>query len=784
MSDLRQTSAMFNKYFQDRRIRRYLISAGLINRHGDILPPTPEQVARARRVTQQQIEDNYYNEKEDEGKNRSGVSFSPKRSRAEKNKSSKQSRKDASNSHHSPSPSKKKRAQSAYQRSQDSVQSTSFNSTRSKSPTQPLCEVSMIYYGPKSPYDYDNCWFKPDGDEIMVSQQHCGGENLTVYRGHVKPGGNAKIFLPLSCIRVEIDLGTFKFLSRRHRGYPFALSLYVNGLVKSRISVCCEYKHKRNVPLDGKHGLFGIHDVQKVTPCLSCRYEREKKKTRKDKLASTSDQSRYQKSTVRHPQPETRKPRRKDSLRSSSSDSTTLRLQSPRVSRTSSSDTDEKPTRPVTAPQSNQHASAKGKPSSTKKNASKQKTGVHEDTYRSNSDGSQNDDHPTANSKHSSLPSATSKNKPASPVKANGNSDTQTYTKKSSKPASKKHFGSEGSDQSSETTAKKSNNLTYGRISPSKPMRRSESSEDDQKTPSAKIVPKKASTQNHARDSSPETPQRNTKIDSLMKSIPMLQKHLDDSEENDSTRSPKSTPKETDTPSHVRRSQSSDDDTRKSPPITHTQYDSPEGNQESRKANNVSDDAKYSSFGSENNDYSDDDEEEDEYSDENRSSDQSKSKKNSTDSGRKPPVKPLKRFGSSEDENVNPTSPTKAKSNIFDDEYTPRMSTERNNLFDTPTKPSQSSGRPLKTQTTEDETIDQFFSSATRDDEPSHRRPLSSAVHRDRESSPPNTTTSRLFEELFGDTQRSTTTQQPNSSSKTKPRSRFDILDDDDDNAE
>ncbi|CAF0775880.1 unnamed protein product [Adineta ricciae] len=756
MSDLRQTSAMFNKYFQDRRIRRYLISAGLINRHGDILPPTPEQIARARRATQQQIEDNYYNEKEREEKNRSGVSFSPKRSRAEKNKSSKQSRKNASNSHHSPSPSKKKRAQSAYQRSQDSVQSTSFNSTRSKSPTQPLCEVSMIYYGQKSPYDYDNCWFKPDGDEIMVSQQHCGGENLTVYRGHVKPGG------------------IFKFFSHRHRGYPFALSLYVNGLVKSRISVCCEYKHKRNVPLDGRHGLFGIHDVQKVTPCLSCRYEREKKKTRKDKLATTSDQSRYQKSTVHHPQPETRKPRKKDRTRSSSSDSTTLRLQSPTVSRTSSSDTDERTTRPATAPQPNQHASAKDKPSPTKKNASKPKTDVHEDTYRLDSDGSQNDGHSTAHSKHGSLQSATSKNKTASPVKANDNSDTQTHTKKSSK----KHFGSDDSDQLSETTTKKSNNLTYGRISPSKPMQRSESSEDEQNILSAKIVPKKTSTQNHARDSSPETSQRNTKIDSLMKAVPVLQKHLDDSEENDSTQSPKLTLKKTDTPSHVRRSQLSDDDTRKSPPITHNQYDSSEGKQASSKTNNVSDDAKYSSFGSENNDYSDDDEEE-QYSDENPSFDQSKNKTNSTDSDRKQPVKPLKRFGSSEDENVNPTSPTKPKSNLFDDEYSPRMSTERNNLFDTPTKPSQASERPLKTRTNEDETIDRFFSSATRDEEPSHRRPLSSAVHRDKGSSPPNTKTSKLFEELFGDTHQSTTTQQSNSSSKTKPRSRFDILDDD-----
>ncbi len=63
------------------------------------------------------------------------------------------------------------------------------------------------------------------------------------------------------------SLEKFRFESHRHNSYPFALTLYVNGLIDSRISVCCEYKHKRNVPLGGPHGLFAISDVQKVKPC-------------------------------------------------------------------------------------------------------------------------------------------------------------------------------------------------------------------------------------------------------------------------------------------------------------------------------------------------------------------------------------------------------------------------------------------------------------------------------------------------------------------------------------
>jgi hypothetical protein len=62
-------------------------------------------------------------------------------------------------------------------------------------------------------------------------------------------------------------LETFTFESRRHPGYPFAVAIYINGLIDSRISVCCEYKHKHNVRLGSNRGLFGIFDVKKSRPC-------------------------------------------------------------------------------------------------------------------------------------------------------------------------------------------------------------------------------------------------------------------------------------------------------------------------------------------------------------------------------------------------------------------------------------------------------------------------------------------------------------------------------------
>jgi hypothetical protein len=47
----------------------------------------------------------------------------------------------------------------------------------------------MIYYGSQTTIDYERNRFEPKGDEIIVMQQHCGGENLIVYKGTLKLNG-------------------------------------------------------------------------------------------------------------------------------------------------------------------------------------------------------------------------------------------------------------------------------------------------------------------------------------------------------------------------------------------------------------------------------------------------------------------------------------------------------------------------------------------------------------------------------------------------------------------
>ncbi|NWI40609.1 ERIC3 protein, partial [Picathartes gymnocephalus] len=89
-------------------------------------------------------------------------------------------------------------------------------------PKSPLCSnafVTMVYVGKSkhvSLYDYK--------DEIKVYQQHCGGENLCVFKGELFEGD------------------TFQFTSKRYHGFPFSLTFYLNGMQVERLSSCCEYK--------------------------------------------------------------------------------------------------------------------------------------------------------------------------------------------------------------------------------------------------------------------------------------------------------------------------------------------------------------------------------------------------------------------------------------------------------------------------------------------------------------------------------------------------------------
>ncbi|XP_061486627.1 glutamate-rich protein 3 [Rhineura floridana] len=109
--------------------------------------------------------------------------------------------------------------------------------------------VTMIYLGKTVHLSYDLLDYR---EEIKIYQQHCGGENLCVYRGKLLEGEN------------------FQFISKRHYGFPFSLTFYINGIQVDRLSSCCEYKHRKGTRLGGKHGHFGFVNVERSAPCYRC----------------------------------------------------------------------------------------------------------------------------------------------------------------------------------------------------------------------------------------------------------------------------------------------------------------------------------------------------------------------------------------------------------------------------------------------------------------------------------------------------------------------------------
>uniref|UniRef100_A0A3P9A727 DUF4590 domain-containing protein n=2 Tax=Esox lucius TaxID=8010 RepID=A0A3P9A727_ESOLU len=109
--------------------------------------------------------------------------------------------------------------------------------------------VSMVYFGKTVHLSHDLMDLR---DEVKVFQQHCGGENLCVFRGRVQ------------------EAETFQFVSRRHRGFPFSLTFFLNGLQVERLSSCCEFKHRKGSRLGGRNGHFGFSKVEGASPCYRC----------------------------------------------------------------------------------------------------------------------------------------------------------------------------------------------------------------------------------------------------------------------------------------------------------------------------------------------------------------------------------------------------------------------------------------------------------------------------------------------------------------------------------
>ncbi|KAM9008601.1 glutamate-rich protein 3 isoform 16-T16 [Ara ararauna] len=118
-----------------------------------------------------------------------------------------------------------------------------------RSPLRSNACVTMIFLGKSVHLSHDDADCR---DEIKVYQQHCGGENLCVYKGRLMEGE------------------TFQFISKRHRGFPFSLTFFLNGIQVDRLSCCCEYKHQKRSRLGGRHGSFAILHVEGASPCYRC----------------------------------------------------------------------------------------------------------------------------------------------------------------------------------------------------------------------------------------------------------------------------------------------------------------------------------------------------------------------------------------------------------------------------------------------------------------------------------------------------------------------------------
>ncbi|NXT00248.1 ERIC3 protein, partial [Jacana jacana] len=109
--------------------------------------------------------------------------------------------------------------------------------------------VTMVFLGKSVHLSHDGADYR---DEVKVCQQHCGGENLCVYQGRLLEGE------------------TFQFISKRHHGFPFSLTFFLNGMQVERLSCCCEYKHQKRSRLGGRHGYFGFLNVEGASPCYRC----------------------------------------------------------------------------------------------------------------------------------------------------------------------------------------------------------------------------------------------------------------------------------------------------------------------------------------------------------------------------------------------------------------------------------------------------------------------------------------------------------------------------------
>ncbi|XP_073493964.1 uncharacterized protein [Phyllobates terribilis] len=81
----------------------------------------------------------------------------------------------------------------------------------------------------------------------------------------------------------------FYIISRRHYGFPFSASIYINGLIAARISWCCEYRQHVGFQ-QGRRSCFRITQLIGGQPCYRCvqHYKKYKIKARRKQSAGST----------------------------------------------------------------------------------------------------------------------------------------------------------------------------------------------------------------------------------------------------------------------------------------------------------------------------------------------------------------------------------------------------------------------------------------------------------------------------------------------------------------
>ena len=74
--------------------------------------------------------------------------------------------------------------------------------------------------------------------------------------------------MPINTYLLQIpSTDIFTFVSKRHIGMPYGLTIYLDGMMDSRVSACCEYRHQCGKLLGTKTAHFKLVKVEGGKPC-------------------------------------------------------------------------------------------------------------------------------------------------------------------------------------------------------------------------------------------------------------------------------------------------------------------------------------------------------------------------------------------------------------------------------------------------------------------------------------------------------------------------------------